>query len=319
MKTALLRKLSASVLALLFLTGLTSMPVVQAHAGSTHDSRGETTAYKLRIVAHDNGVNQFYFNMPSTTSSGLNDITFVNEGTVSHMANLALLHPGVSVSTFLTDLLSVLGPTATPAQVQKLFGEVTAYGGSDSLVQGRTQEVYERLPVGNYVVFCVDGNPPHFTLGMWHLLTVKPAEHATSSRPAHVDGTILQEDLMSGGMDTGFGFVLPKNVLKQHRTLVLAVKNTSDDQTHEFQIMKIPNGTTRDQFGACILGSPSCNLDFSTVYDAGGNGAHGPGITSWVVLHLEPGTYGVVCFLPDINTAIPHAFMGMYDVFTVNR
>lgn len=318
MKTARLRRIATSVVVFLMAAAMFSTPVVQAHGAGAQESSGETSAYKLRIVAHDNGQSSFFYNMPTTTFAGLNDITFVNEGTVSHMANLALLHPGVSEATFFADLLPILGPSATPAGVQKLFGEATAYGGSDSLLQGHSQEVFERLPVGHYVVFCVDGMPPHFTLGMHHTLIVKPAEHATSAHPAHVDGTVIQEDLMSGNMDTGFGFVLPKRVLSQHRTLILAVKNTSDDQTHEFQLMKIPNGTTRDQFGACILGSPSCAIDFSTVYDAGGNGAHGPGITSWVVLHLEPGTYGVVCFLPDINTAIPHAFMGMYDVFTVN-
>ena len=66
-------------------------------------SSSETSAYKLRIVAHDNGQSSFFYNMPTTTYAGLNDITFVNEGTVSHMASLALLHPGVSEATFLAD------------------------------------------------------------------------------------------------------------------------------------------------------------------------------------------------------------------------
>ncbi|HEX6817351.1 MAG TPA: hypothetical protein VF120_03190 [Ktedonobacterales bacterium] len=318
MKTALLRRLASSVVVFVMATALTSIPVVSAHAAPRHDSTGETVAYKLHIVAHDNGVNSFYFNMPGTTSSGLNDITFVNEGTVPHMAQLALLHPGVSETQFLTDLLAVVGPNSTPAQDQKLFGEVTAYGGSDSLVQGRSQEVFEWLPAGHYVVFCLDGEPPHFTMGMHHTLIVKPAEHATSAHPAHVDGTVLQQDM---NKQTGsFGFVLPKEVLAQHRTLVIAVKNTSEDETHEFQIFRLPTGTTRAQLGACILPpGTNCTIPFEAFQDFGGDGGHGPGITSWVVLHLEPGTYGVICFLPDLNTGIPHAFMGMYDVFNVNR
>lgn len=317
MKTALLRRLASSLVVCVMAVGLTSVPVAQAHAAPRHEASGELRAYNLRIVAHDNGVNEFFYNMPSVTSSGLNDITFVNEGTVSHMANLALLHEGVTESQFFADLLPILGPTGTPAQVQKLFGEVTAYGGSDSIEPGHTQEVFEWLPAGRYVVFCVDGNPPHFTLGMHHTLIVKSAEHGTSARPEHVDGVILQQDMNE---QTGsFGFALPKEVLSQHRTLVLAVKNTSGEQTHEFQIVKVPNGTTRTQLGACILPpGTNCTIPFEAVQDAGGNGAHGPGITSWIVLHLEPGTYGVMCFLPDIHTAIPHAFMGMYDVFTVN-
>lgn len=297
-------------------TALTSIPVVSARAAPRHDSSGETVAYKLRIVAHDNGVNEFFYNMPGTTSSGLNDITFVNEGSVSHMAQIAMLHEGVSEETFFSDLLKILGPGATPAQVQKVFGEVTGYGGSDSIDPGRTQEVYEWLPAGRYVVFCLDGSPPHFTLGMHHTLIVKQAEHATSKHPAHVDGTVLETKTATGNP----GFVLPTAVLAQHRTLILAVTNTSKVQSHEFQIERVPTGTTRDQFGACILPpGTSCTIPFEDVHDWAGLGAQGPGITSWIVLRLEPGTYGVMCFIPDLYTAIPHAFMGMYDVFNVNR
>lgn len=316
MKTALLRRVASSVVVLVMATALTGIPVISAHAAPRHDSSGETVAYKLRIVAHDNGVNSFYFNMPGTTSSGLNDITFVNEGSVSHMAQLAMLHPGVTESQFFADLLQILGPGATPAQVQKVFNEITAYGGSDSINPGRTQEVYSWLPVGHYVVFCLDGNPPHFTLGMHHTLMVKPAEHATSAQPAHVDGTVLETKTQSGNP----GFVLPRAVLAQHRTLILAVKNTSSIQTHEFQIERVPTGTTRAQFGACILPpGTNCTIPFEDIQDWAGVGAQGPGITTWIVLRLEPGTYGVMCFIPDYFTAMPHAFMGMYDVFNVNR
>lgn len=317
MKIALLRRLAATLVVVLMAAGQFSLPVVQAQELRHEPSSGATKAFTLRIVAHDSGESTFFFNMPSTTSSGLNDITFVNEGHVSHMANLALLHEGVSESQFFTDLLAILGPTSTPAQVQKLFGEVTAYGGSNSIEPQKTQEVFEWLPVGHYVVFCLDGNPPHFTLGMHHTLLVKPAEHATRKRPQNVDGVVLQQDMNE---QTGsFGFVLPKATLKNHRTVVLAVKNVSKVQTHEFAIVKLPNGTTRAQFGACIVPpGTNCTIPFEAIHDAGGNGAHGPGIVSWVVLHLEPGTYGVICFLPDIHTAVPHAFMGMYDVFTVS-
>jgi hypothetical protein len=41
------------------------------------------------------------------------------------------------------------------------------------------------------------------------------------------------------------------------------------------------------------------------------------GKTGWVPVTLEPGTYIVVCSVPDIESGMPHAFEGMYEVLTV--
>jgi len=43
----------------------------------------------------------------------------------------------------------------------------------------------------------------------------------------------------------------------------------------------------------------------------------GPGLTQWVTLNLTPGTYAMLCFLPDVNTDLPHALEGMVNSFTV--
>lgn len=37
----------------------------------------------------------------------------------------------------------------------------------------------------------------------------------------------------------------------------------------------------------------------------------------WLSLDLEPGTYGLVCFFPDIADGTPHAYKGMYAVVEV--
>jgi hypothetical protein len=41
------------------------------------------------------------------------------------------------------------------------------------------------------------------------------------------------------------------------------------------------------------------------------------GATEWIATDLDPGTYVLVCFVPDIETGMPHAFLGMVDVVTV--
>ena len=48
-----------------------------------------------------------------------------------------------------------------------------------------------------------------------------------------------------------------------------------------------------------------------------GLGALSPGQTSWLALDLAPGTYIALCFVPDRETGVPHALMGMVQVFTV--
>jgi hypothetical protein len=41
------------------------------------------------------------------------------------------------------------------------------------------------------------------------------------------------------------------------------------------------------------------------------------GVTEWIAVDLAPGTYVLVCFVPEIGTGVPHAYQGMYDVITV--
>ena len=48
-------------------------------------------------------------------------------------------------------------------------------------------------------------------------------------------------------------------------------------------------------------------------------GTQSNGVTTWVAVDLPPGTYGLLCFFPDIAEGIPHAFLGMYTVVEVGE
>jgi hypothetical protein len=37
----------------------------------------------------------------------------------------------------------------------------------------------------------------------------------------------------------------------------------------------------------------------------------------WIPVDLEPGTYGLVCFFPDLADGMPHANKGMYTIVEV--
>ena len=43
------------------------------------------------------------------------------------------------------------------------------------------------------------------------------------------------------------------------------------------------------------------------------------GATEWIATDLDPGTYVLVCFVPDIESGMPHAFLGMVGVVTVGE
>ena len=42
-----------------------------------------------------------------------------------------------------------------------------------------------------------------------------------------------------------------------------------------------------------------------------------PGATNYVELDAQPGEYLVACFVPDVETGMPHAMMGMIGSFMV--
>lgn len=301
LRRALVRRVVISLLALVSMVGIYSIPAAQAHGADPHS---------ITIVAHDDGTHFSYTFSHTELAAGLVNIRFENRGTQGHMATFAKLKAGVTETQFISVLATSFGPGG--AGIGPVLKIATPAGGADSLLPGAHQDVIEHLTPGHYVVICLDTTPqgvPHFLLGMHKSFFVEGRDDSAAGvRGVHTDGTVIQFD---------FGFKLPR-VIREDRRLVLKVHNTSTIQSHEMQILKLPNGMTREQFGACLQGQnlPICQ---QPITDAGGLGAQGPGMSSWIIIHLKPGTYGVVCFVPDVNTGTPHAFLGMFDVFTVER
>lgn len=97
---------------------------------------------------------------------------------------------------------------------------------------------------------------------------------------------------------------------------VLRVTN-GGTEWHEAVIMHVADGATVDglidEFSAMGDG-PDDGLVDSIV---GGSAVVSPGITTWMVVDLEPGTYAMVCLVPNDDGVI-HAMLGMIGVFTVS-
>jgi hypothetical protein len=68
------------------------------------------------------------------------------------------------------------------------------------------------------------------------------------------------------------------------------------------------------------MGTPvaEMTIDPSKFEDAGEIPFLSQGEISWQEVNLQPGTYVALCFVSDKGSEVPHAAMGMYDIFTVS-
>lgn len=102
---------------------------------------------------------------------------------------------------------------------------------------------------------------------------------------------------------------------------VIKIENNGD-QPHFVDFSKVPDGTTNENIAATIQsemsGTPAPGaVDFADVQFITSSADQSSGTTMWMPLTLEAGTYAAICWFPDEETGMPHAFMGMHTVFTV--
>ena len=94
-------------------------------------------------------------------------------------------------------------------------------------------------------------------------------------------------------------------------------------QPHFVELAKVPDGTTEENIEATIAGfmggtpeaEPLAEEDF--VVAAFSNEQAGQTV-QWSVMTIEePGTYAATCWIPDPESGMPHAAMGMYAIIEV--
>jgi uncharacterized cupredoxin-like copper-binding protein len=95
----------------------------------------------------------------------------------------------------------------------------------------------------------------------------------------------------------------------------VTVKNTGKEP-HQVQFVKLAPGVTQQQFVAAASKTDIAALDGS-VFVGGPNGAD-PGASQTTTIKLEPGTYGLACFIPG-SDGQPHAAHGMTGTVEVEQ
>lgn len=93
-------------------------------------------------------------------------------------------------------------------------------------------------------------------------------------------------------------------------------------QPHFAEIMMVPDGTQNENIAAAITmemgGTPEAEpVGFDQAMPVAYLAEQSTEVTAWHSISLEPGTYALLCFVADPETGLPHAMMGMHDVFVV--
>ena len=239
------------------------------------------------------------YEMPGTIDvrAGLVDIAMVDNGTQPHQTQVARLKPGVTRGQVLDELVTKRNQAAA-------FSLLAFVGGPDIVSPGYGQETILNLPAGQYVLLCLvvgqDGIP-HIYKGMIHFFTVAPAQRPQVP-PPQVNGEVIMKDL---------SYKLP-GVITQSRALTLQVVNQGSE-AHEMNLVKLDKGAGVQDI-ISFFQSPSGPPPFEEV---GGMAALAAGGSSWIKIHLEPGTYAALSFLPQQRTGKPQFLLGMITSFTV--
>lgn len=286
-------------LALLLIIVTAPLTYATASHSAKHSSRKVVTRVHLVTVTARN----FYFQMPTKIPAGLTEFLFVNHGTQSHMMQIFKLKSGVTDAKLLKALEA--------KSIKPLYSVASAAGGANSVAPGHQAHVILNLGAGRYDVVCFDATAngtPHFILGMRKLFTVSASasarldtdDHTANGAPTS-NGTIILRD---------FHILIP-SAIKTRGVHTFKIVNEGT-QFHEAALLRLNAGKSYKD----VLAALRSNKE-PPASEVGGSSAISPGQTAWMETDLGPGTYVVLCEVPDTKTGMPHALMGMITQFTV--
>lgn len=235
---------------------------------------------------------------PDTIAGGVIRIDLENKGPSVHHLTLVRLDPGHTFAEFKAGLMHMKPTTPLPPWAHFV-------GGPNAAMPGGSSNATLDLQPGNYAMLCMipaaDGQP-HFMKGMIRALTVTAPTGPAATLPAG-DDTIQLVD---------YGYVPAHPLTAGHH--VLRVVNNGK-QWHEMLIIKLDPGKTAMEFGNWADGGLKGVPPGSVL----------GGVTGMEVGHQEdvdvdfaPGSYALICFMPDVKDGRPHYLHGMIYPFTIS-
>lgn len=233
---------------------------------------------------------EYAFGGPDRISGGLNIIRLKNRGHDVHHVQFLRLQGKKTEKDF---------KKALAADSTRLPPWVVRYGGVNSVMPGEEAAVLLDLDPGDYVLIC--GIPdkqglPHVVHGMTKSLQVTDPDHSFKSASA--------ADVMVSMKEFSYSFDRP---LTAGERMVLVQNNGT--QAHELLLLKLEPGASVQDFLRLYEPGIPRNPAGRTI---GGVTGLAPGRTGVLPLRLEPGRYGILCFLADPKWPRPHFMDGMW-------
>ena len=277
---------------------LGSVAVVTLAATSNNYATGTTSilstttapaakARVVQVVGED-----FKFDAPDVIPAGLTEFRFLNKGPALHHMQILKLTGGKTVD----DLVGALGkPGPLPSWAKEV-------GGPNAAAPGEEANATLALEPGNYAFICfVDiGGPPHFAKGMVKPLRVVPSTSPSGPKPkADVTATLFD-----------YNFKLSAPVRAGKRTI--RVHNTGP-QVHEVQLVQLAPGVSLGEFMKWLekMEGPPPGKPL------GGIAGIESGMSQYFSAVFVPGSYALICFVPDGKDGKPHFVHGMVQQFEV--
>ncbi|HEU4557273.1 MAG TPA: hypothetical protein VFS20_05465 [Longimicrobium sp.] len=244
----------------------------------------------ITVVARD-----FAFEAPESVPAGMVTIQLQNRGQALHHMSLVKLDEGKTLQDVFK-ALETKGPP--PAWLHEM-------GGPNAPDPGRDANATLFLQPGNYVILCwvdMPGGVPHVMRGMAKALTVTPAPVPAAATTPSGDITMRLDD---------YSFTLSKPITAGEH--IIRVENAAA-QSHEVELVRLAPGKTANDLMAWMR-----NMEGPPPASAiGGIAGMARGEVQSFSHNFTPGTYVLICFVPDARDGKPHFMHGMMQTITVS-
>ena len=269
-------------------------------SSSIGDAAAASTSFKHPVVTVH--AKEFAFIAPASIVAGTTTVRLVNDGKEIHQISIVQLAKGKTLADFVA---AVKANQPTPWAV--------GVGGPNAAGPGQTIDATVSLDAGNYLLLCWVPSPgapvPHVAKGMIKPLTVTAPGGVTQAGAA---ASYLPESAPDVHLELSeYGFKLSKPLTAGKHTIHVM---NSGAQEHEVVFLKLAPGKTMKDADAWF---ESGMKGPSPVTPAPGMAGLGKGRTGSFTTTLTPGTYGLVCWIPDAKDGKPHEMHGMVQEITV--
>jgi uncharacterized cupredoxin-like copper-binding protein len=238
---------------------------------------------------------EFAYTGPKTIKSGVTLFRLINDGNELHHLIIVKLDKGKTMADFIAAMKK---PGPPPSWT-------TFEGGPNPALPHATVDATLSLEPGDYVLLCTIPSPgeraPHAVKGMVGALTVS-AEKNGALEPV-TDQTIRLND---------YSFAMPATLAAGHHNFQVV---NDAQQLHEVVVVELPPGETIADLGnwvdkSLMKGPPPGR-------PVGGMAPLSTGRTGVFSVDLKPGTYGLICLVPDAKNGTSHFQHGMTKTLTV--